>query len=129
MPPPNDALSKDDLFLLLESYKNSVEMNTLISQQLSTILEMIAQCKDDDEKLESNLKEKTDEIMGLLKEIREKIENNDKEAIRNTGKLLNRVNLLYVAIGSIVLGLIWLVVKYFDELSLIHKIAIKLGVS
>ena len=129
MPPPNEALSKDDLYLLLESYKNSVEMNTLISQQLSTILEMIAQCKDDNATLESILKDKYDDIMDLLKEIRGKIEAHEKESIKNTGKILNRVNLLYVAIGSIVLGLVWMVIKYFDELSLIHKIADKLGVS
>ena len=96
MPPPNDTLSKDDLFLLLESYKNSVEMNTVISQQLSTILEMIAQCKEDDAKLESNMKEKMDAIIDLTREIRNKIESQDKVEIKSTSRIANKVNLLYL---------------------------------
>ncbi len=129
MPPKTDTLSKDDLFLLLESYKNSVEMNTLISQQLSTILETVQQCKEDNVNLESNLKEK---IEAAIKEI-EKIQNSsnvhDKEMIKGHGKILNRTNLLYVGMGSIIIALIMLVYQVIDKLDLIEKIAAHLGVS
>ncbi len=129
MPPKTDTLSKDDLFLLLESYKNSVEMNTLISQQLSTILETVQQCKEDNVNLESNLKEK---IEAAIKEI-EKIQNSsnvhDKEMIKGHGKILNRTNLLYVGMGSIIIALIMLVYQVIGKLDLIEKIAAHLGVS
>ena len=129
MPPKTDALSKEDLYLLLESYKNSVEMNTLISQQLSSILDMVAQCKENDANLESNIKEK---IEDAIKEI-EKITNSsilhDKEMIKGHGKILNRTNLLYVGMGSVIVALILLVIQVWDKLELIKKIAAHLGVS
>ncbi len=125
----NDQLSKDDLFLLLESYKNSVEMNTLISQQLSTILDMIQQCKDDNANLESHIKEKIDAVIKEIEKLQTTTNTHDKEMIKGHGKIMNRTNILYVGMGSIIIALIMLVYKVFSKLDMIDKIATHLGVS
>jgi len=123
-----ESLHKEDLFLLLESYKNSVEMNTLISQQLSVILDILRQCKDDSVLMEVNIKDKIIVVEVIIEKIRDKLEGHEKENIKSSGKIINRVNLLYVAIGSMVISLFWVIYQLIDKYSLLEAIALKLGV-
>jgi len=123
-----ESLHKEDLFLLLESYKNSVEMNTLISQQLSGILDILRQCKDDSVLMEVNIKDKIIVVEVIIEKIRDKLEGHEKENIKSNGKIINRVNLLYVAIGSMVISLFWVIYQLIDKYSLLEAIALKLGV-
>ena len=123
-----ESLHKEDLFLLLESYKNSVEMNTLISQQLSGILDILRQCKDDSVLMEVNIKDKIIVVEVIIEKIRDKLEGHEKENIKSSGKIINRVNLLYVAIGSMVISLFWVIYQLIDKYSLLEAIALKLGV-
>lgn len=121
-------LSKDDLFLLLESYKNSVEMNTVISQQLTTILEILQTVKDQDANLEQNLKDKIDSAIKIVEKMRDKFEAHDKEDIKYFDKILNKLTVLYIGVGSIVLSLCWIIYQLIDKYELLHTIAVKLGV-
>jgi CHASE3 domain sensor protein len=127
-PPSKDNLSKEDLFLLLESYKNSVEMNTLISQQLTTIQDLVSQCKDEQSGLESNVIKHLDDISELCNKVRDKIEAHDKESLKGFSKLANRVNILYVATGSLVISLIVLIIQIVEKFDLLKHIATHLGV-
>ena len=127
MDPKTDALSKDDLYLLLESYKNSVEMNTLISQQLSSILTVLQVCKTEGQQIEKSVKDKIDVASLMIEKIRDKLEIHEKENIRSNGKIINRVNLLYVAIGSMVLSLFWIIYQLIDKYAILQSIASKLG--
>jgi hypothetical protein len=118
MAPPNkDALNKEDLFLLLESYKNSVEMNTVISQQLTNILEVLQQNKTEH-----------DTICTTVNVVRDKVEAHDKELIKGIGSISNKVNLLYVAFGSIVVTLIGLIILFVSKSDTLKAIATHLGV-
>lgn len=118
MAPPNkDALNKEDLFLLLESYKNSVEMNTVISQQLTNILEVLQQNKVDHET-----------ICTTVNGVRDKVEAHDKESIKGIGGISNKVNLLYVAFGSIVVTLTYLIIQLVSKSNTLKAIAAHLGV-
>jgi predicted PurR-regulated permease PerM len=124
----NQNLSKDDLILLLESYKNSVEMNTLISQQLSYILEVLQTIKDNDSNIEQNIKVKIDSAIDLIEKIRDKFEMHEKEGIKQFGKILNRISAIYIALGSIVLSLFWMIYQLVDKYDILRKIAEHLGV-
>lgn len=128
MAPTEDALSKDDLFLLLESYKNSVEMNTLISQQLSNILDVLKQHQGDRTEIERHVLKDIKDVLDKIEKTRENVEQHTKEAIGDNSKILNRINLLYVAIGSIFIPIALLTIKYWSHIELIKLIAIKLGV-
>jgi hypothetical protein len=131
----SDSLSKEDLFLLLESYKNSVEMNTVISQQLTNIIDTMKECKEDSTVIESNLLSKIDNAISIGNKIQEKLELHNTDTIKigasdttSMGKILNKVNLLYVAFGSIVVALILLVVTVVQRYDQIKAIANHLGV-
>lgn len=133
--PNNESLSKEDLFLLLESYKNSVEMNTVISQQLTHISDIIKNCKDDSSLRESNIISKIENIVGLVDKLKEKLEGHNTESIKGRasnltgiGKITNKVNLLYVAFGSIVISLILLIATIVLRYDQIKAIATHLGV-
>lgn len=123
-----DNLSKEDLFLLLESYKNSVEMNTLISQQLSTILEVLQNCKDDNAKAIEDIHKQIKDIMNGINISKEKHNTTRVDDIKTFGKLSNKINLLYVGVGSIVLAVIYMAVNLIDKYNLLTAIAKKLGV-
>ena len=124
----DERLGKDDLYLLLDSYKNSVEMNTIISQQLTNILETIRQ-KD------SVSSDQLDAIVKICDKIKDNLGSHNTDSIKNMsiivnsiGKLSNKINLLYVAFGSIVISLIVLIISIINKYDLIHAIATHLGV-
>lgn len=129
MGPNSDNLSKDDLFLLLESYKNSVEMNTIISQQLTSILSVLEQCRNESDDMENNLSSKIDSLIQLVEKIKEIFTKCDKENVKYFEKVLNKVNLLYVFQGSIVVSLIWMIYQLIEKYELLRHIAENLGVS
>lgn len=127
-PSIDGSLSKEDLFLLLESYKNSVEMNTIISQQLNNILDIIKQ-------QDFNLSSRIDNVEDFCDKIKDKLDGHNIESIKNIGvisncigKLTGKINLLYVAFGSIVISLIILIITIVDKYDLIKAIASNLGV-
>lgn len=130
-----DSLSKEDLFLLLESYKNSVEMNTVISQQLTNIIDTMKACRDDTTIIESNLLNRIDNAISISDKLKEKLELHNIDAIKRgatsvtgMGRLSNKVNLVYVAIGSVVVSVILLVIQVVQRHDLIKAIATHLGV-
>ena len=124
----SENLSKDDLFLLLESYKNSIEMNTIISQQLTAILDYLSKFEDHDAIADKELKDKFSELVKTLENIKEKYESHDKDGIRSSDKILYRINILYVAFGSIIASLLWLIYQLASKYEMIHAIADKVGV-
>ena len=124
MAPPNtDALNKEDLYLLLESYKNSVEMNTVISQQLTSILDALKEGKVDLSTSNTDLKSLLKDAAANCESVKDKMANHDKESLASHSKIFNKINLLYVGVGSIVIGLIGiiltLVTKYNQIIQLI----------
>jgi hypothetical protein len=127
--PNKDALNKEDLYLLLESYKNSVEMNTLISQQLTSISDALTLFKDDFVGLDVNIQKKLDNAMSSCGRISDKIEAHEKESIKSHSKIFNKINLLYVGIGSIVLGIIVMAIQLIGKYEqLIHTLTTHMGV-
>jgi hypothetical protein len=123
-----EALNKKDLFLLLESYKNSVEMNTLISQQLTTILDALGSNKADLIAFEAALDGKLDKASNDCEKVREVMQTHDKESLKSHSKIFNKINLLYVGIGSIVISLFGLVYMIIIKNSaLVHLITTHMG--
>jgi hypothetical protein len=127
-PSIKESLQKEDLYLLLESYKNSVEMNTVISQQLTSIMSVLKQYKEASVLRDDALGEKIDDALSLCSKIKEKLEDHNLKNTSGIGKLSNKVNLLYVAFGSIVISLVILVVTILNRNHLIEDIARHLGV-
>jgi hypothetical protein len=127
-PSIKESLQKEDLYLLLESYKNSVEMNTVISQQLTSIMEVLKHDKDASILRDDNLGDKIDDALALCIKIKERLEDHNIKNISGMGKIVNKVNIIYVAFGSIVLSLIVLIITILNRNQLIEDIARHLGV-
>jgi hypothetical protein len=130
-----DSLQKEDLYLLLESYKNSVEMNTVISQQLRLILEAIAKRKQDTDLTETHLMDKISAAVDVVSKTKESTDAHNVESIKgigniilSLGKLSNKVIVLYFAIGTIVASLFWLTFQLIEKYDIVRAIALKLGV-
>ena len=130
-----DSLQKEDLYLLLESYKNSVEMNTVISQQLRLILEAIAKRKQDTDLTETHIIDKINAAADTAVKTKEATDSHNVEFIKGIGSIIlglgrlsNKVIVLYFAIGTIVASLFWLTFQLIEKYDLVKAIALKLGV-
>jgi hypothetical protein len=61
--------------------------------------------------------------------ISDKIEVHEKESIKSHSKIFNKINLLYVGIGSIVLGIIVMMIQLIGKYEqLIHTLTKHMGV-
>jgi hypothetical protein len=129
MPPPNtDALNKEDLYLLLESYKNSVEMNTVISQQLTSILDALKEGKVDLSTSNTDLKSLLKDAAVNCENVKDKMVSHDKESLASHSKIFNKINLLYVGVGSIVIGLLGVIITLVTKYNqIIHLITTHMG--
>lgn len=128
MPPNPDALNKEDLYLLLESYKNSVEMNTVISQQLTSILDALKEGKVDLSTSNTDLKSLLKDSAANCENVKDKMVSHDKESLASHSKIFNKINLLYVGVGSIVIGLLGVIITLVAKYNqIIHLITTHMG--
>lgn len=133
--PGSGELSRDDLFLLMEAYRNNIELSTTLLQQQNVIIEQLKRTTDQQEKIctsingvASKLDTCTDELRKTYQEtILERTKGQAKSS-KEHGSIIHRVNLVYVGIGTLLIPLVAFLIEAFDKLELIHKIAKHLGV-
>lgn len=126
-----DKLTRDDLVLLMESYRNMITMHqTILDQTNKTIdkLDGIANKQDSlfskqgnicstlskiTDKLEGNLthsKDSNDKINNLSNIVTEKLNEHDKKSIEDHSKLTNKIYIGWVGMISIILALVGLTI-------------------
>lgn len=136
---PEDNLTKDDLVLLMESYRNMITMHqTILDQSTKTIekLDGIATRQDLISTKQGNIcgslgkiTERLDDCSGSLKNANQNIDNmekkivdelntHEKQSISDHGKLTNKIYLGWIGMGTIIIGLIGLTVTIA---SLLHS--------
>jgi hypothetical protein len=146
---PKDSLNRADLYLLLDSYKNSVEISTVISEQLRQIAELQTKFSDEEKDLLQKQKEIYDcllKIVDLLKTYSNEIkESNDKVSLTITGyeknlatfqveqkgwfdKVISRIYLIYIGIGSVVISLCGIIYLLLNKIEILSEIAKNLGI-
>jgi drug/metabolite transporter superfamily protein YnfA len=138
-----DKLSKNDLYILMESYKNNIQLNTTLLEQQKQLIVMINQSVDKQKVLCENL----DQFIQNLTTCSTKLEENHSKLIglieSKTNSIGNQLtvtssinsvehekitNKIYAAWGGMVLIVISLITlavtfadKYHDILKLIGK--------
>lgn len=151
-----DKLSKNDLFILMESYKNNIQLNTTLLEQqkqllimnssaiekqkelcdsLDKFIEKVTKCSEqlseNHVKLINLLDEKTTTINAHVTEKANSVTSQMVTCSVKTDEALNtiksKVNLLYVGIGSIVLAVIGLSVVYADKFLHLQDIVLKVA--
>jgi len=144
-----DALNRADLYLLLDSYKNSVELSTVIMEQLRQIAELQAQFHvEEKESLQKQkeiyncltniiqiLKSHSDNIKSSNDRVHDKINSYEKslstfqaEQEGLFGKVGNKINLVYVGLGSLIISLVGIIYLLVEKLEILKGIEKILGV-
>ena len=129
--PENKELSRDDLFLLMQSYKNTVESNTVLLEQQKKLLEqhnvIIEKQKDVTDVLNKVL-EKFGTVGDMKGEVLEQLNERHLSCVQDHGSIKQRMIFIYAGIGVVTVSLVGLVITVFNKMELIEKIAKHLGV-
>lgn len=132
----SERIGRDDLFLLMESYKNTVELNTtllerkeIISRQQVALVESINKMCENQatiltelktfpetvrravEKITQALKDINDTHKKEFRVLREQHAENNKTVIREHAALNNRVYVAFSGMAAIIIALIGIIIK------------------
>ena len=136
------SMSKEDLFFLLESYENTIRLNTTLLEQQNKLLDQHGELLKQQNDINANLKVVLNNFSDYSKDISElhakvveglsAININQaecrKECSTEHGGLTIRAYVGWVGMAAIIISLITLLISTFDKFSLIHDIAKHLGV-
>lgn len=124
---PEENLTKDDLVLLMESYRNMIVMHQTILDQSTKTIEKLDGITSKQDNISSkqvsicgNLTKITgrvDEIVGGCTTIVDKIDKHHEKSMETHNKLTNKIHLGWIGMGTIIIGLIGLIVTIT---SLVH---------
>lgn len=129
------ALDRDDLFLLLESYRNSITLNTTLLEQQKKLLEKQGEIIN----RQGLLFDRIDEVLNGMSNhakrsthIEQALEVNqiENEAgfTKLYSKLANKIYVGWIGMGVIIISLIGLFTSWLHNCNLIKEIAKHLGV-
>lgn len=116
------SLTKDDLVILMESYRNMITMHqTILDQSAKTVdkLDIIATKLDGLFSKQSNMCNS----LSSIKETVNKIESHEIESIKNDGKIMNRIYLGWIGMGTIIMGIISTVITFYMAIKPLLQIA------
>jgi len=114
-------LNKDDLILLLDSYKNMVGSNTVLLEQQKTLL-------IDHEKIIDKQSEIIDKIITESSTRKNDIQNIKVEVIKGFGSIKHELYIVYAALAVFGISLVSLLITTLDKWKILENIAKNLGV-
>lgn len=103
-------MKKEDFYLLMESYRNTIELNTTLIERVEALL------RQNDAML-TGQKEVMETITGFKNEVHEEIHNNRNTVLQHYTEVRNRLNLNSVASASVIISLIGLVILIIHTLT------------
>jgi tetrahydromethanopterin S-methyltransferase subunit B len=119
-----DRLTRDDLVLLMESYRNMITMHqTILDQSEKTIEKMdnIANKQDSLFSKQSSICNTLNKVSANLDDTTRSLADagkaataHEKESLQQYSKLINKIHLGWVGMGTIIMGLIGLIIILFD---------------
>lgn len=122
-----DKLTKDDLVLLMESYRNMITMHQTILDQSSKTIEKMDTIVNKQDTLfskQGQICNSLDKITGSLdstaknlSDVAKNANTHEKKTIEDHGKLANKIHLGWIGMGTIIMGLIGLIImliKFHD---------------
>jgi hypothetical protein len=126
---PEDNLTKDDLMLLMESYRNMIEYHQTILEQSTKTIEKLDSIttKQDIISTKQNstcihlksITNKLDSVIGSSADHHKELHDHNIESIKTHGKLANKIHVGWVGMGSIIVGIIAIVVALITQLPII----------
>jgi hypothetical protein len=117
---PDETLTKDDLVLLMESYRNVITMHETILNQTSKAIEKldliatkqdyIASKQSDTCKSLEKCSGRLDDIFKAEGHVIDKIDKHHEKSIDTHSKITTKIHLGWIGMGSIIIGLIGIIV-------------------
>lgn len=117
----DEKLTRDDLVLLMESYRNMITMHQTILDQISRTMsktEDITKASDAHLQKQIEICSSLKVISNDVKDISSKlsinsndIEEFEKKAIEQHGKVINKIHIGWIGMGTIVVALIGIVIS------------------
>jgi len=111
-----DKLTRDDLVLLMESYRNMITMHQTILDQTTKTIDKLTDITTKQDNIISkqgmvcnslnNIHEKIDGANGGLKEVAGKIDNHETQRIESDSKLTAKIHLGWIGMGTIIVALL-----------------------
>lgn len=114
-------MSKDDLLLLLDSYRNMVSSNTVLLEQQKTLIQ-------DHEKILDKQSEIIDKILAESSNRKDGVQHLEVEVVKGFGAIKNRVHIMYVGLAVFAISLVSLLITTMDKWKILEAIAKNLGV-
>jgi DNA repair exonuclease SbcCD ATPase subunit len=119
-----DKLTKDDLVLLMESYRNMITMHQTILDQSEKTIEKMGLIADKQDALYSkqnsvcntlnNVSSSLDSANASIAKAAEVSIRHEKEIIKQHNKIETKIHLGWIGMGTIILGLIGLIITLSD---------------
>jgi hypothetical protein len=143
------VLSRDDLFLLMKSYENTIQLNTTLLNQHKQLLEdsnailkkhseIILNLNNLTDKQKNNSNTLTDIINKItnlsshnekqIDEIEKKIDISRVESLNDHNQQKTKIMIVGAAIGTVVITLLGIISQLWLKLDIINSIAKSLGV-
>jgi uncharacterized protein Yka (UPF0111/DUF47 family) len=138
-----DNLTKDDLVLLMESYRNMITMHqTILDQSTKTIEKLdgiairqdsistkqgnicgsLTKITDRLDDCASSLKDANTNIDKMEDKITDKLYTHEKKSIEDHGKITNKIYLGWIGMGTIIIGMIGLIITITKVINHVHVI-------
>ena len=125
MAEPN-SLSKEDLYLLMESYRNMIQMHSTLVEQHKQIIDLqgdlLSKCEESFKELDEAYSNLGNNIQRDLASTKEKVVNNQLEFTKLYSKLSNKIYGLYAVLIPVIGSLIYLLIMSIDRFKLLEKI-------
>jgi len=111
-----DKLSRDDLFLLMQSYKNTIEMNSTLLHQQETLIDQQSALLNNSKEIVKKLEELTKDVIGhkdditksnteVTKSVSNQRVESGKEHSNVNVKLYGIIGTLLFLLGSVIIAI------------------------
>jgi hypothetical protein len=128
-------LTVKDLMILMEAYRNNIELSTSLLEQQKQILvqqddilnkqkEIITSISN----VSTSLLQLPTQFLSLENKFRENSSSTQLEMTKNYSSMRNLLYVVFIGSGSIIITLITIIVEMSSKMSVIEAIARKLGV-
>ena len=135
----DDKLSRDDLYLLMDSYKNTIELNTTLSHQQNAIIEqqhlILEQDKKTGEKMDLLIQKLGDHTTALTNIQTEMTVTNSARRLECNKEHSSMTIKVYGVIASLIIIIIALIAlikpahNYNEIKTVVDEIAVQVGVT
>jgi len=131
----SEDITKNDLKIYMDSYENMVLLHKTVLDQQTTMIELLSEVVNNQNKISEKQMKTCTTLQGITTKLdecstkltlggeklnnttdklKEKLQDHDKESLKEHNKIKNRLYIAYGLSGTIIIGLIGLILKFSD---------------